>query len=651
MSKADPPIVLQGSSGIAICTMWSVRLVRLWATVAVFIALLSAAGAQPPGDDAAHPKQVLFLYSYGQSFQPWLTWSREIRRELDRQSPWPLSIQEHDLMTALAGSNAAEAKFIEYLTTLYAKAPPDLIVAFGAPAARFVQQYRHGLFPGTPMLLAAVNIRRVDQTMMTDRDAVVGTVVEHVPLIANILQLLPKTENIAVIIGDSPPERFWVEQLREELGPLLGDSVKLLFFNEQPLDRILESVAKLPANSAIFFQQLMVDGAGAVYGDKDPLKRILSVANAPVFTFDQSLFEDGVVGGPMNSPVEGARPTAAAAIRLLQGERAADITYPPIAFSAPTYDWRQLQRWNISESRLPPGSEVVFREPTAWQLYRWEIVLVTAALLLQAALIAVLLRERFGRQSAEMQVRQRMAELAHVNRFSTAGEMSALIAHEINQPLGAILSNAEAARLILQSPTPDTAALGEIVNAILRSDERAAEVIRSMRALLKKAPAELVSLDLSEVARETVEFLSMLARGRKVELVSLLAPNPLPIVGDRIQLQQVILNLIVNGIDAMETVRAESRTVSVRTARDKGFAELVVTDNGPGIPGSEQERVFEPFYSTKTEGMGMGLSIARTIVEAHNGSISVVSRGEGGAAFSIRLPLDASARRSGRDSA
>lgn len=643
--------MLQGSSGIAICTMWSVRLVRLWATVAVFIALLSAAGAQPPGDDAAHPKQVLFLYSYGQSFQPWLTWSREIRRELDRQSPWPLSIQEHDLMTALAGSDAAEAKFIEYLTTLYAKAPPDLIVAFGAPAARFVQQYRHGLFPGTPMLLAAVNIRRVDQTMMTDRDAVVGTVVEHVPLIANILQLLPKTENIAVIIGDSPPERFWVEQLREELGPLLGDSVKLLFFNEQPFDRILESVAKLPANSAIFFQQLMVDGAGAVYGDKDPLKRILSVANAPVFTFDQSLFEDGVVGGPMNSPVEGARPTAAAAIRLLQGERAADITYPPIAFSAPTYDWRQLQRWNISESRLPPGSEVVFREPTAWELYRWEIVLVTAALLLQAALIAVLLRERFGRQSAEMQVRQRMAELAHVNRFSTAGEMSALIAHEINQPLGAILSNAEAARLILQSPTPDTAALGEIVNAILRSDERAAEVIRSMRALLKKAPAELVSLDLSEVARETVEFLSMLARGRKVELVSLLAPNPLPIVGDRIQLQQVILNLIVNGIDAMETVRAESRTVSVRTARDKGFAELVVTDNGPGIPGSELERVFEPFYSTKTEGMGMGLSIARTIVEAHNGSISVVSRGEGGAAFSIRLPLDASAGRSGRDSA
>ena len=188
-----------------------------------------------------------------------------------------------------------------------------------------------------------------------------------------------------------------------------------------------------------------MDGAGAVYGDKDPLKRIYEVANAPIFTFDESYFNGEVVGGPMFSPAEGARPTAAVAVRMLGGEKAGGIKVPPIEFSAPKYDWRQLQRWNISESRLPPGSQILFREPTAWERYSWQIALIAAVVLMQAGLIALLLSEHRRRQLAEVQSRQRMAELAHVNRFSTAGELTASIAHEINQPLGAILMSAETA--------------------------------------------------------------------------------------------------------------------------------------------------------------------------------------------------------------
>ena len=143
---------------------------------------------------------------------------------------------------------------------------------------------------------------------------------------------------------------------------------------------------------------------------------------------------------------------AAVAVRMLGGEKAGGIKVPPIDFSAPKYDWRQLQRWNISESRLPPGSEILFREPTAWERYSWQIALTTAVLLLQAGLILALLREHRRRQLAEVQSRQRMAELARVMRFSTAGELTASIAHEINQPLGSILTNAETADAILQFP-------------------------------------------------------------------------------------------------------------------------------------------------------------------------------------------------------
>ena len=436
------------------------------------------------------------------------------------------------------------------------------------------------------MLLAAVEQRRVDQSMLSKQDAVVAVRADYAALFGNIMRLLPETKAIAIIIGNSPNERFWTSEHQRILGPLLGNKVELIFYNERPFAEILKEVASLPPHTAIFYQQLTVDGAGARYGeDQEPLKRIYEVANAPIFSFDESYFNGETVGGPMWSAAEGARPTAAVAVRMLGGEKAGDIRVPPINFSAPKYDWRQLHRWNISESRLPTGSEILFREPTVWKSYSWQIALVAAIILLQGGFISALLHERRRRQLAEVQSRQRMAELAHFNRFSTAGELTASIAHEINQPLGSILTNAETAQEILKSAHPDISELNEIVGDILQDDRRASEVIRRMRSLLKKAPFELKSLDLNDLVRETVEFISSLAIGRKVQLFTVIAPDGLPILGDRIQLQQVILNLVVNGIDAMKDTPPENRIISIRTSRVEKFAELSVSDRGPGIRG------------------------------------------------------------------
>ena len=382
-----------------------------------------------------------------------------------------------------------------------------------------------------------------------------------------------------------------------------------------------------------------MDGAGAVYGDKDPLKRIYEVANSPIFSYDETYFNGQIVGGPMFSPDEGARPTAAVAIRMLGGEKGSNIKVPPIEFSTPKYDWRQLQRWNISESRLPPGSEILFREPTVWQQYWWEITLIAAIILLQAGLISALLNAHRRRRLAEVLSRQRTKELAHVNRFSTAGELTATIAHEINQPLSSVLTNAETAKLILKSSPPDVEELNSIVDDILRDNQRASDVIRKIRGVMRKAPFDPKKLDFNEVVNESVEFLSALGVGRKIKLKSLLAPVALPIIGDHIQLQQVITNLVVNAMDAMANTPSENRVVSIRTSRVENLAQLSVSDRGPGIPEDKLNAVFEPFFTSKADGMGMGLSIAHTIVEAHHGLITVKNRDRGGASFRIRLPL------------
>jgi signal transduction histidine kinase len=325
-------------------------------------------------------------------------------------------------------------------------------------------------------------------------------------------------------------------------------------------------------------------------------------------------------------------------LRLLTGA-ATPVQLAEVSSNKLIFDWRQILRWGISQDSLPPGSEIQFREIPAWQRYSWQIAFVSAVVLIQAGLILILLHEHRRRRVAEVQARQRMAELAHINRFSTAGELTASIAHEINQPLGSILTNAETAQSVLVSPHPDLEELKDIVDDILRDDRRASEVIRRIRSLLKKAPFEPKNIDLNELVRETVDFLSALAVGREVKLSSFISPVVLPIVGDRIQLQQVILNLVVNAIDAMADTSSDDRAISIRTSRVENFAELAISDRGPGIPEDKLKEVFEPFVTSKSKGMGVGLSIARTIVEAHDGRISANNEPGRGAVFRIKLPI------------
>ena len=587
---------------------------------------------------ADQPKTILILQSYGQNFKPWSEYSKALRQELEQRSPRRLIIQEFSVITARAEEEKAEYQFVDYLRALFVHRSPDLIVAFGAPGAAFAQTHRKELFPGAPLILAAIEERRVQSAVLTENDTVVS-VRQNIPaLFDHILQLLPNTKTVAVVIGNSPNERFWTLHLERELEPLTK-RVTLLFYNELSFGEILKQAASLPPDSAIFWAQLQVDVLGAVNEGDRTLRELATVANAPIFSYDDAFLTGEIVGGPMTSVSVTTRTTTDVVLRILEGEKPAAITTPVLQYGPAKYDWRQLQRWGISESRLPSGSQVLFREPTAWQRYSWQIALTIAIILLQTGLIAALLREHRRRRLAEVQSRQRMAELARVMRFSTAGELTASIAHEINQPLGAILTNAETLDVILKSPTPDITELKDIVKDILHDDQRAGEVIRRIRSLLKKAPFELKDFDLNDLVRETLGVLSALAAARKVELTSSITQNALPILGDRIQIQQVILNLVVNGIEAMKDTLAESRIISIRTSPVEDFAELSVSDHGPGIPEDKLKEIFEPFFSSKAEGMGMGLSIARTIVEAHNGSIWAKNRVHDGATFRIRLPL------------
>lgn len=578
------------------------------------------------------------LQSFGLRFKPWTDFAEYFRSEMSKQSKGPLDFQDHSLLTARLDDDKALAPFVEYLHALYGAKPPDLVVALGAPAAEFVQRYRPQLFPKTPMMFTSVEARRVQYDKLTEYDTVAAAAHDFPAAIETILKVLPDTKVIAVVNGASPNEAFWQRVFERELAPFAG-RVELRWYNRLSFEDILRDAAHLPPHSAIFWHLMSVDAAGVTHEGTTSLHRLSAAASAPIFSYLDGFFDGSIVGGSMHSVEKGMAVAATAAIRILNGEKAGDVRVAPSQFELPRFDWRQMQRFGISDSHLPPGSAVYFREPSVWERYSWQITFIFAVLLMQAGLILVLLREHRRRQFAEVQSRQRMAELAHVNRFSTAGELTASIAHEINQPLGAILTNTETARAILKSPKPDINELNEILGDILKDDQRATEVIRRLRSLLKRAPFELKKFDLNEIVQETIGFLSALTVGRKFGMVDVITPDALPIVGDRVQLQQVILNLVMNGIEAMKDAPSENRIISIRTSRIDKFSELSVSDRGPGIPEDRLKQVFEPFYTSKAEGMGMGLSIVRTIIEAHNGVVWAENRDHGGASFRIRIPL------------
>jgi signal transduction histidine kinase/ABC-type uncharacterized transport system substrate-binding protein len=530
-----------------------------------------------------------------------------------------------------------EAEFVALLLKRYEQIPPDLIVVHG-PMEEFVARRRAALWPDVP-LMATSGIASPSSTSLYPAGIPGTTVSEDAAGTVELaLRLQPDARRVVVVGGSSTYNRQELKQTSEQL-ERFRDRLDIQYVVDVPPAEIERRLAALPRDSIVFVLPILRDVSGAFTPPQELAARQAAAANAPVYAYYDVAVGLGLLGGSMAN-WNGQGPMIGKMAReLLMGETRVES----LRMHAPTpslcsVDWRQMKRWALPLDRLPEDCQVHFREVGAWEQYRREIIAIALALLFQSALIAALFLQRHRRQVAELELQHQRSQLAHAARLATVGELSASIAHEINQPLAAILTNAEAGDTLIKSGAASMVDMQEILNAIRDDDIRAGEVIQRLRKFLRNEPGEMRQLNANEIVESILRLTSSLARRNGVSVHTALDPAIPLIKGDFVQMQQVLLNLIVNAVDAVGESPPERRRVTINTTeRPQGSVEISVADSGPGISAEKLPRIFDQFFTTKRDGMGLGLSISRSIVQSHRGRIWAESDNTG-ATFRFIIP-------------
>ncbi len=599
------------------------------------IALLAVAPATVGGSEERAPR-VLIIYPYDERLP-----STDIAGETARERLTAALDGKVDLFSEFLDLSRFPdpdhvASMARYLAEKYQPVRPDVVIALGAESIGFMVANRATIAPDARIVYAGISKDEAERLKLPADIAGALTEFDVTSTFELARALQPDARKIVVMGGSAQFDKSWLEAARSDFSDLPSD-YSVTYVTDVSIDEFVRRAAELPANTIVLVLSIFKDAEGTNFVPREAVARIAAASAAPVYGPYSTYIGQGIVGTSTFTFEAMGTTVADLALKVLDGKPSADAMIPQTYLA----DARQLAKWGLPESRLPEGTEVSFREKSLWEEHRLAILSTLGIVLVQAAIISALLLERRRRAAAQHEARTRLLEVVHLNQSATAGALSASIAHELNQPLGAIRNNAEAAEIILRSDKPDLELIRQILVDIRDDDQRAGDIIGRLRGMLKKrGEIEWQEFDVNEVVESALQLLHSEAERRRVEIDCERTTNQLRVRADRVHLQQVILNIATNAMDAMLSSAPAQRRLMFRTdVREGSKAAISIADTGTGIPSDKLSHVFETFYTTKTTGTGLGLSIARAIVETYGGHIWAANRPEGGAVVSFDLPL------------
>ncbi len=583
------------------------------------------------------PRVILILDQSGPGLTAYAEMVEAFRASLNVPADPALTVYHEKLDLNVFGGPSYQQLLKTFISEKYRDRPIGMVVALGEKALHCAILLREGRQADIPIVFAAVDNDSPELSELP-RNVTGRTIdVSLANLVKAARHLVPELKQV-VLLGDLIERQSVHSRLKDEI-PSIASSVEVADLTGLPIRTVKERVANLPVDSAIVYTVISVDGDGKVLLPREALRIISQAANRPIMVDVETYLGHGGTGGFVVRPAIVGRETAEIVNRAFAAGGAAQIPVTASDSMKPVFSWLELRKFGISENLLPPGSEVRFRRMDMWERYRWQVALIAAAFLLQSFLILAFLYEDRRRRTAEAEALQLRSELAHVDRVATAGELSASIAHEIRQPLAAIVAFGTAGLRWLTRDEPDLPEARKALRTIVDEGHRAGQVIENVRAMFRHNVEPRAAIDVNALVRKALSLIPGEIRKNNIIVVLELDQEPHQVYGNEVQLRQVLLNLVTNAIESMKLVNDRPRLLRVTSnASNPGSVSIAIEDAGPGIDPKNMTKLFDPFFTTKPSGMGLGLSICQSIVEAHDGRLTAEAAGQYGAVFRIVLP-------------
>jgi len=605
----------------------------------LILAICLTAGSRPAIAADTTPRSVLILDQSDISGPLVHEMLDAIVRVFDSAPSAPVTVYFESLDLGRFAAPEYEISLRQHFLTKYRDKKIGVVMPIGDASLEFTMRHRAELWPDRPVVFTRVNEATVARLDPPPEVTGVTMKLRSSDIVAAAKLMVSPLEKVA-FVGDAWKTQRAYRHLKDEFTDEIK-GLEIIDLAGLPMRELLTRIAVLPKHTAIIYSAIYSDGEGNFYPPIHALDLVSKAANRPIVVFFETYLGHGAVGGFVLMPSLFGKLAAQLSLQILDGQNVESIPIRVGDAVRPVFDWRQMQRWQVSEESLPPQSEIRFREQNIWEQYRWQILSTFTIVLFQSLVITGLIVERYRRRAAEEESRQRIRQVIHLNRTATAGALSASVAHELNQPLGAILNYAETAELLLANDVVNLPHLKEIIADIRRDDQRASEIIKHLRGLLKqKSETDLQTFDLNEALNSASRILEPEAVRRGIGLDTVRSGRSFPVRADQVQLEQVVMNLVTNAMDAVSDCPPSRRRLVVQAVTSGEFdVEVMVSDSGPGVSEASLSRIFESFYTTKPDGTGLGLSICRTIVEAYGGRIWAENRAGGGAVFRFTVPL------------
>lgn len=591
--------------------------------------------------DVVRPKNVVFLFSAGTALPAYDVVYQRIVETIQREAPGPVNVYAEYLDLGRFHSESYHRRLFDLYREKYAEKKIDLVILVGRGASEAVDKHGQDLFSNISTLILRY-ANPFSQTPSFNKPFATGIFadLDVKGSLETALSLQPATRTVFVISGASADDQYY-EAIARAAYQGYEASIRIEYLSGLSAAKLLDQVATLPPKSAVIFLSFSSDVEGQYIYPKHVVRLVAEKSNAPVYSIFGTYMGEGIVGGHLVDFHRAGDEAGRLALRLLRGEPADAIPAVRGNYHAYMFDGRQLKRWGIDEEQLPAGSKVSYREAALSAKHMWYFIgLILFAIVETTLLVSLILLHRKKEKTEKMLhlAESRYREMLRFERISRLGQLVTSLAHELKQPLASILGSAQAAMRFLRAEKVDLDLVQQLLGSIVRDEKRAANVITTLQAMVKREENAREPVLLNSVVDNVAAVFMSEANQSALTIEKEFDKSPCPVLGCAAQLEQVVLNLIMNAGDAVSQCPPEKRRVVLQTKTADHWMRVTVRDFGSGIDEAIWDKLFQPFFTTKKSGMGMGLAICKSIIVDHGGRIWAENHPEEGALFCFELP-------------